>query len=195
MNKAVLSSKSNEHYTPGKLLETILEFYEGEIDLDPCSNSLLKPNVPAHFHYDSKLNGLTLPWAGKVFVNPPYGRAIPTWVNKTILEYESLRAREILLLLPNRPGTQWYLSLSPYSRVNITGRLNFLDQNGKEQESAPFPSVLFYFGSKQQTFVTHWEKWGEVIIKKKPKFDKKEYQREYMKLRRQELKKFKSKDI
>ena len=173
-------------------------FYIGSRSLSLRTVAFARERFPDLDQFHSrvlKLNGLTLPWAGKVFVNPPYGRAIPTWANKTILEYESLRAREILLLLPNRPGTQWYLSLCPYSRVNITGRLNFLDGNGIEQESAPFPSVLFYFGSRQQTFITHWEKWGEVIIKKKPKFDKKEYQREHMRLRRQKMKKYKSKDI
>ena len=123
MDKVLKSSKTNEHYTPTKVVNHVIEFYNGVIDLDPCSNSVDNPNVPAEFHYAVELDGLQLPWAGKVFVNPPYGRELNKWVNKTVYEYESGRAREILLLVPSRTDTQWFTSLNPYPRVYLVGRL------------------------------------------------------------------------
>ena len=102
MDKVLHSSNSNEHYTPIQIINDVIEFYHGVIDLDPCSNSLVQPNVNAEFHYTAELDGLRLPWAGKVFVNPPYGRELPKWINKAVCEYESQRVREVLLLVPSR---------------------------------------------------------------------------------------------
>jgi DNA N-6-adenine-methyltransferase (Dam) len=171
-----------------EVINRVIEFYGGVIDLDPCSNSVDNPSVPAEFHYTVKLDGLGLPWAGKVFVNPPYGRELSKWVNKTRSEYESGRAREILLLVPSRTDTQWFTSLNPYPRVYLVGRLKFLDASGVRQEPAPFGSVLFYLGSRIQEFEQHWKDWGRVELGQAKistaSFDKRAYQREYMRAKR-----------
>jgi hypothetical protein len=43
-----------------------------EIDLDPCSNSVEIPNVPAARHYTIGNNGLVQPREGRIFINPPF---------------------------------------------------------------------------------------------------------------------------
>jgi site-specific DNA-methyltransferase (adenine-specific) len=188
MDKVLHSSKSNEHYTPDLIKERVLTFFDGTIDLDPCTNSCKTPNIPALFHYDATMDGLSLPWAGRVFVNPPYGRGLPLWIKKAIREYEESRAREILILVPSRTDTQWYKALQPYARLFIEGRLKFKDEAGTIQPPAPFPSAVFYLGNRIKEFELAWEDLGEVrlpVILKK--FDKKAYQREYMRRRRSKL--------
>jgi DNA N-6-adenine-methyltransferase Dam len=51
----------------------------GEFDLDPCS-PVVRPWPTAKTHYTKEDNGLVLPWFGRVWLNPPYGREIVHWM-------------------------------------------------------------------------------------------------------------------
>lgn len=51
----------------------------GEFDLDPCA----APNWPtAKRHIILPEDGLTADWSGRVWLNPPYGMAAWTWLDK-----------------------------------------------------------------------------------------------------------------
>ena len=187
MNKDLMfSSQDDQHFTPLSFLERLFEF-SGEIHLDPCSNSLENPNVPALSHYTEALDGLSQAWVGKVYVNPPYGRGLSKWVDKAIEEYESKRASEIYILVPARTDTQWHKALDNYARCYLTGRLKFLNPANKGN-SAPFPSVIFYLGSRNFEFSNYWQKYGFVGLPSKNTFDRTMYQKEYMRNRRARLK-------
>ena len=172
----MFSSKDNEHYTPIDLLFRVLRFYDDLIDLDPCSNSKDNPHTPSRKQFTIEDDGLAKQWKGKVWVNPPYGRALSDWAEKTVSEYESGRASQILFLAPSRTDTQWYKRLNAYPRCNIEGRLKFV--NPQNSSAAPFPSVLFYLGSRKSRFKEFFKPIGEIII---PENDRREYKREYMK--------------
>ncbi|BAU13772.1 hypothetical protein LEP3755_43130 [Leptolyngbya sp. NIES-3755] len=173
----MFSSNDNEHYTPHDLLYRVLRFYDDLIDLDPCCNDRENPHTPSRQQFTIEDDGLSQPWHGKVFVNPPYGNALKDWANKVAIEYESGNAQQILFLVPSRTDTQWYKRLSEYPRCNIHGRLKFLNAKNKGN-AAPFPSVLFYLGKRKSRFREYFELIGEVII---PSRDRTEYKREYMK--------------
>lgn len=72
------SSESVEHFTPKEIVEAARAVL-GEIDLDPASCSLANGVVKASAFYgpgsEHGEDGLTLPWLGRVFLNPPGGRA------------------------------------------------------------------------------------------------------------------------
>jgi len=155
VGKALMSSQSSEHYTPLRLIAKVAEFF-GIIDLDPCSERLISPNVIASVHYTKAMDGLTLPWFGNVYVNPPYGRDVNRWVDKCIHEHK--RGCDILLLLPSRTDTQWAQKLAGYTRLYIRGRLRF----GELKESAPFPSVLYYLGANNIGFYNVFCRLGEI---------------------------------
>ena len=163
MNKELMfSSVSHEQYTPLDFLSKLFRF-SGEIDLDPCSNSLESPQVTAKHHFTKELDGLSQHWQGKVYVNPPYGREISKWVNKAVCEYKSERSSEIYILLPSRTDTKWHKSLDKYSRCYLTGRLKF--QNlANQNNSAPFPSVLFYLGDRNNEFIHYWKSFGFATV-------------------------------
>jgi len=179
MDKLHFSSGDNQHYTPYLLLAQVCEFYGGTIDLDPCSNSLVSPHIPALVHYTEEMNGLNLPWFGKVFVNPPYSRReLRPFVEKAINEAKAKKEIEIVLLVPARTDTQWHTLLDPYSRCYIKGRLKF--HNPKNNgNSAPFPSALFYLGDRDREFESYFSRIGKVFAPNK-KTNRKEYMREYM---------------
>lgn len=71
-------NESVEWYTPPEIFDALgLEF-----DLDPCSPGKGKSYVPAKKHYTIEDDGLTSPWAGTVWVNPPYGPHTKVWMEK-----------------------------------------------------------------------------------------------------------------
>ena len=65
------SSATAEHYTPPEIVEAAREVMGG-IDLDPASCAEANTIVKAAAYYDS--DGLSRPWYGRVFLNPPGGK-------------------------------------------------------------------------------------------------------------------------
>lgn len=192
-NDLFFGSETNEHYTPYSFLLKVCEFYGGCIDLDPCANSLIAPHCPAAMHYTIEQDGLTLPWFGNVFVNPPYGRdGLPAFVKKCIAELEASRVNQILLLVPSRTDTKWHRSLNDFARCYLTGRLKFHNP-ANAGNAAPFPSVLFYFGQESKAFQRYWQSAGEVFMplsnaESEAKERRKEYMKELMRKRRAQQK-------
>lgn len=66
-------SKTNEHYTPANIVEGA-RVLMGGIDLDPASCLVANETVKATRIYDVADDGLSKPWHGRVFLNPPGGR-------------------------------------------------------------------------------------------------------------------------
>jgi hypothetical protein len=157
------SSQTPEHYTPKALLDLVIELV-GAIDLDPCSNRG-KPNVPAKRHFTEKENGLERPWAGRVFVNPPYGDQIAAWTKKIREEGEAEHVSEVVALLPARPDTEWWDALTTgtdsFVACFFRGRLKFVGN----QDSAPFPSVVVYFGPKHDLFAHIFQHQGGLWVR------------------------------
>lgn len=148
------SSESPEWYTPRHIIDRVVAVF-GEIDLDPCSNSRETPNVPALNHYTAADDGLTQPWRGRVYMNPPYGDEIPQWVDRLVQAYEGEEINAAIALLPARVDTNWFQPLWDYALCFVKGRLRF---SGAEN-SAPFPSVVVYLGPDVELFR---EQFGDI---------------------------------
>ena len=105
----------------------------GRFDLDPCAPRKTRTRVKARSHFTAEDDGLTLPWHGTVFVNPPYGRTLAEWVAKARSEVEEGRARTVVALLPARPDTSyWHDHVAGQATVYFfRGRLRFGD--GKQR--------------------------------------------------------------
>lgn len=152
------SSESPEHYTPKKIIDAAIRVM-GAIDLDPCSNSKETPNVPALDHYTSADDGLSMPWFGRVYMNPPYGRVIGGWTEKLAAEYEVGNVTEAIALVPGRIDTQWWQALGEnYHACFVTGRLTFIGND----DPAPFPSTVFYFGENVAKFFEVFSAIGQI---------------------------------
>jgi phage N-6-adenine-methyltransferase len=142
------SSTHHAWETPAALLEALHGVF-GRFDLDPCAARKTRVAVRARTHYTVEDDGLSLPWHGTVFVNPPYGRTLAAWIAKAHQEAASGRARLVVALLPARPDTRyWHEDIAGSATVYfLRGRLRF---SGSRQ-SAPFPSALAIWGASPAT--------------------------------------------
>lgn len=138
MNKALLSSNSNEWATPQKFYDKLNA--EFEFTLDPCSTH---ENHKCLLYYTMEEDGLKQDWGGhNVFCNPPYGRELPKWVRKA---YEESRKPDtlVVMLIPARTDTSYFHDYI-YGKAEIRfirGRLHF----NESKTGAPFPSMIVVY--------------------------------------------------
>lgn len=137
---ATMSSDRPDWNTPTEILRLLHVGFPDGVDLDPCSNA--NSIVMAKRTYTEADDGLAQPWdvpvGGLVYVNPPYGMALPVWAQK--IQQERGRLKTIVTLVPARTDTGWWRTLVEGAAyvVFIAGRLRFLGAPA----SAPFPSAL-----------------------------------------------------
>jgi hypothetical protein len=69
--------RSQVHITPKWILDAL-----GEFDLDPAAATVQPWNCARHNFIEAD-NGLSRPWRGRVFLNPPYDRyQVAAWIQK-----------------------------------------------------------------------------------------------------------------
>lgn len=172
------TSSTPEWYTPPELVRDVVGFLGG-IDLDPAARS--SQHIPAARH--EVVDGLAIPWAGKVYCNPPYGREIGKWTAKGLSDPA---VHELIMLVPARTDTRWFQPWYRHTVLFIAGRLAFhrggLTVAPKEPwqerldplrslthphvddrpatEVAPFPSALLYRGPFPVAFAHYFNHWG-----------------------------------
>lgn len=66
----------DEWLTPPHVLEALSPF-----DLDPCA-PVVRPWPTAARHFTVERDGLCQRWDGRVWLNPPYGREIGSWLGR-----------------------------------------------------------------------------------------------------------------
>lgn len=68
--------KNDEWLTPPEILKPL-----GTFDLDPCA-PIVRPWDTAKKHYSIREDGLSMPWAGRIWLNPPFGREAFKWMER-----------------------------------------------------------------------------------------------------------------
>lgn len=132
-------SGSDNWATPWWLVaELAAEF--GPFDLDPAAD---EANAKAPEFYTREQNGLLLPWKGRCFLNPPYGRDIGLWLAKARTEVAVGRAELVVALVPVRTDTLWWRTHTP--RAEVRYRPHRIKYVGNQ--SAPFASAVLVYGA------------------------------------------------
>ena len=139
MNKALFSSVTDLWSTPNDFFEKLNE--EFHFTLDPCAT---KENAKCPIFYTKEEDGLRQDWEGHVvFCNPPYGRELPKWVEKSYKESRKPNTA-VVMLIPARTDTRYFHEFIYHQAKEIRflrGRLKF----GNATNSAPFPSMVVVF--------------------------------------------------
>jgi hypothetical protein len=144
------TSKSDRWFTPPDLERDIRAFLGGDY-FDPC---------PPRAEGEAITSGLWQRWTGRVFVNPPYGKVLGTWVVKAMTE----EVDELIMLVPARTETRWFVPCFQHTVCFLSGRLKFYSAERQSRPAgAPFPSALIYRGPRSAEFARAFEHRGHVV--------------------------------
>ena len=143
MNTDVMFSSATDNWsTPQDFFDKLND--EFHFTLDVCAD---ENNHKCEHYYTKEIDGLSRPWVGTVWCNPPYGRKIGEWVRRGYIS-SHIGSATVVMLLPARTDTRWfhdYIYNKPNTEIRfIKGRLKF----GGCKNSAPFPSMVVIFRSK-----------------------------------------------
>lgn len=118
----------DEWLTPPEILARL-----GRFDLDPCAPVLTRRPWPtADRHFTVEDDGLALQWHGRVWLNPPFGRAAAHWMRRMAAH------RDGIALLPARTETvMFYESVWPVAHAIcfLRGRPHFHYVDGRRAQA------------------------------------------------------------
>lgn len=101
INAVMFSSNKDLWETPQEFFNKLdAEFH---FDLDVCA---IPSNAKCQRYYTPEDDGLSQPWEGRVWCNPPYGRQISKWVQKAA--QSAAEGAIVVMLLPARTDTKWF---------------------------------------------------------------------------------------
>ncbi len=145
----------DEWLTPPEILLPL-----GAFDLDPCA-PVVRPWDTAARHFTIEDSGLLQPWAGRVWMNPPFGREAIHWMRKMAQHGNGIA------LIPARTETVMFYETVwgiADAVLFIKGRPHFHTVDGKR---APFnsgaPICLIAYGALN-VWALHQSKLGRVVM-------------------------------
>ena len=158
-------SMNEEWLTPPEILKEL-----GPFDLDPCA-PVIRPWEMAAQHYTAEENGLSLPWTGFVWANPPYGKHCAVWLER-MAEHD----HGIALVFARTETEMFQEHIWPCADALffLHGRIHFHYVTGERAKgNCGGPSVLIAYGGEAAhrlehcnldgTFVHGWRKSGPPI--------------------------------
>ena len=137
----------DEWLTPPEIIRLL-----GPFDLDPCA-PVTRPWDTAAKHYTVEDDGLTQPWEGRVWLNPPYGDQVERWMTRlanhgtgTALIFARTETEAFFRTVWQRADAVLFLY----------GRLYFHHVSGQRAAAnAGAPSVLVAYGERDVERLAH----------------------------------------
>lgn len=128
-------------YTPAEILHPL-----GTFDLDPACDSRC-PNRTAIRMVGPDENGLSMPWFGRVWCNPPFSNVVP-WVDRMINHGNGV------MLVFARSDAIWFQRAveSAGGVLLLAGRTTFARPDGSKSR-CPLGCALLPFGDRNQESV------------------------------------------
>lgn len=143
--EACMSSDRMDWGTPDYVFDKLDE--EFKFTCDVCASD---DNTKCDSYYTEEDDCLTKDWSGTCWMNPPYGRMLPKFIQKA---YEqSLRGVTTVCLIPSRTDTKyWHNYCMKADEIRLVkGRITFVGAPA----SAPFPSAIIIFRPNAELKIT-----------------------------------------
>ena len=138
ITEGLMSSKTDEWATPQLFFDEINA--EFGFTLDVCADDW---NHKCSRYFTRAEDGLSQRWDGVVWMNPPYGREIRSWMAKAVDSWRD--GATVVCLVPARTDTAWWHDYAMLGEIRfLRGRLKFVNRQGNG-DSAPFPSALIVY--------------------------------------------------
>ena len=141
-----------EWYTPSQYIGAARAVLGG-IDLDPASSELANETVKAERFFSEDDDGLSREWAGRVWLNPPYGKGSGLFATKLVEEFSAGRVTAAILLL-NAYGfdSSWFQPLWNYPICFTDHRIVFTSPN-RETGGPANANIFAYLGPHDDDFI------------------------------------------
>lgn len=169
----VMSTAANRHtsddtyewYTPSEYIEAVRRVI-GSIDLDPASCAQANEVVKAKKFYTLEDDGLSQPWHGKIWLNPPYNMPlVELFTNRAIESYKANTIEQAVVIVNNATDTSWFHALLTECGIMCLprGRVKFWGPDGEATAGARQGQVLFYLGKNKSAFAKEFGKLGIIL--------------------------------
>lgn len=159
------NSGDNEWYTPSEYIAAA-RVAMGGIDLDPASTKEANTVVKAERFYTADQNGLTHPWPGRVWLNPPYASEwIAAFAEKLVSEYRAKRMSAACVLVNNASETDWFEHMAAHAsaRCDLHSRVKFWAPD--KSVGAPLQGqAVLYLGKSASRFTDAFAELGRVWL-------------------------------
>lgn len=167
-----VNTLSQSWCTPPKYVNAIRSFWNGVIELDPCSNEYSIVDATVEYMLPEK-DGLAQEWnARTIYVNPPYGAdrergtTIKNWLAKCSQAHIDFGS-EVIALIPVAPNTAHWKKYIFGQATSICflydTRLRFLERGLDVGKGAPMACCLVYWGNDNDRFFEHFLRFGAVV--------------------------------
>ena len=165
--RAAAHDGNDEWYTPAGVVGAARAVM-GRIDLDPASTSEANETVQAKAIYTVEDDGLTQPWRGRVFLNPPFSaqlkRAFCDRLRESVASGDVTQA---VLVTPIDISPQWgdVIRTCASAVALAVGSTPFYGPRG-EHGGPGFGHMVSYYGPNVERFASvfdqEWSVWGRV---------------------------------
>lgn len=148
--------QSQTHLTPKWLLDTL-----GPFDLDPCAAPDPRPWPTAGRHIVEREDGLSQPWLGRVWLNPPFdSRVAGRWLGRLHDHGDGIA------LVHARTEAAWFRPAWQSSGILfLSRRVSFCGQDGVQQEgNSGAPVVLVAYGKSNLAALERSGLEGSLIL-------------------------------
>lgn len=159
------NSGNNEWFTPAEYADAARAVM-GAIDLDPASHPIANETIRAACFYTAEDNGLTQPWAGRIWMNPPYAQPLIGEFTRRLADaYTAGEVEQACVLVNNATETQWFQAmLQVCSAVCfIRGRVRFIDMDGNASGAPLQGQAVVYLGRSADAFRDNFQAFGPVL--------------------------------
>jgi hypothetical protein len=167
-----VNSQSQDWGTPKKYVDAVKLFFDGNIELDPCSNDYSIVNANTEYKLPF-LDGLKESWNySTIYINPPYGAdrkrntTIKNWLAKCYKAYFDYNS-EVLALVPVATNTSHWKKYV-FGKANsicflYDTRLKFLVNGNGGGKGAPMSCAMIYWGKYNMKFYDIFIEYGAVV--------------------------------
>ncbi|MBN9356206.1 MAG: adenine methyltransferase [Herbaspirillum huttiense] len=157
------TAKSVEWYTPAWVFQRL----DIEFDLDPSSpHDMTLDWIPATKRYTVFDDGLSKPWYGRVWLNPPYSKWTQQWMRRM-----TAHANGIALVF-SRTDAAWFQEAiaSADAVLFVAGRIEFVPghENKHKKSRSGAASVFMAWGSESVTALRRLSDRGFLVYPNSP---------------------------
>lgn len=132
--------ETDEWLTPREIISAL-----GPFDLDPCS-PINRPWPTAENHFTIEDDGLSKPWTGRVWLNPPYGKHTHSWMERL-----AAHGNGLALIFARTETACWFKTVWGVADavLFLRGRLNFCYVSGAQAlKNSGAPSAIVAYGKE-----------------------------------------------